>query len=77
MYPKTVPIREALRVQFLEPTNEKRPRLPSYAFFVLNSGKMSLNFRITGLEELQRDLKEAARAAFVRCQSIILFHSTP
>ncbi len=39
MYPQTVPIREALRVQFLEPTNEKRPRLPSYAFFVLNSGK--------------------------------------
>ena len=39
MYPQTVPIREAMRLQFLEPTNEKRPRLPSYAFFVLNSGK--------------------------------------
>ncbi len=39
---------------------------------------MSLNFRITGLEELQRDLKEAARAALASsfC-SMPVYHSLP
>jgi hypothetical protein len=39
MYPQTVPIREALRVQFLEPTNEKTAEASQLCFFVLNSGK--------------------------------------
>jgi hypothetical protein len=42
---------------------------------------MFLNFRITGLEELQRDLKEAARAALASsfCSMPVYHsvHSTP